>query len=69
MVQNPVSVTLRPLLCFFWLWPGPAKESAEGGIPIGAAVFKRDGSLAGLGHNRRIQDGDPSMHRGNERIS
>lgn len=38
------------------------KGLAEGGIPIGAAVFKRDGSLAGLGHNRRIQDGDPSMH-------
>jgi cytosine/creatinine deaminase len=38
------------------------KGLAEGGIPIGAAVFKRDGSLVGLGHNRRVQDGDPSMH-------
>ncbi len=38
------------------------KGLAEGGIPIGAAIFKRDGSLTGLGHNRRIQDGDPSMH-------
>jgi cytosine deaminase len=38
------------------------KGLSEGGIPIGAAVFRRDGSLVGLGHNRRVQDGDPSMH-------
>lgn len=35
---------------------------AEGGIPIGAALFKRDGTLLGRGHNRRVQDGDPSVH-------
>jgi cytosine/creatinine deaminase len=35
---------------------------AEGGIPIGAALFGRDGTLLGRGHNRRVQDGDPSMH-------
>lgn len=35
---------------------------AEGGIPIGAALFHRDGSLLGRGHNRRVQDGDPSLH-------
>src|SRR5258708_3871235 len=35
---------------------------AEGGIPIGAALFHKDGSLLGVGHNRRVQDGDPSMH-------
>jgi cytosine deaminase len=35
---------------------------AEGGIPIGAAVFDRSGKLIGAGHNRRVQDGDPSMH-------
>ena len=35
---------------------------AEGGIPIGAALFARDGTLLGRGHNRRVQDGDPSMH-------
>jgi cytosine/creatinine deaminase len=34
----------------------------EGGIPIGAALFGADGSLLGRGHNRRVQDGDPSMH-------
>jgi len=35
---------------------------AEGGIPIGAALFKSDGTLLGRGHNRRVQDGDPSVH-------
>ena len=35
---------------------------AEGGIPIGAAVFGPDGRLIGAGHNRRVQDGDPSAH-------
>ncbi len=35
---------------------------AEGGIPIGAALFDKDGTLLGAGHNRRVQDGDPSMH-------
>jgi cytosine/creatinine deaminase len=35
---------------------------AEGGIPIGAALFRRDGTLLGAGHNRRIQDDDASMH-------
>ncbi|MDN5859169.1 MAG: nucleoside deaminase [Pseudonocardia sp.] len=34
----------------------------EGGIPIGAALFAADGTLLGSGHNRRVQDGDPSMH-------
>jgi len=35
---------------------------AEGGIPIGAALFRNDGTLLGRGHNRRVQDGDPSVH-------
>jgi cytosine deaminase len=35
---------------------------AEGGIPIGAALFDRRGTLLGRGHNRRVQDGDPSIH-------
>lgn len=34
----------------------------EGGIPIGAAVFTRDGHLVSRGHNRRVQQNDPSMH-------
>lgn len=36
---------------------------AEGGIPIGAALFRiGDGKLLGAGHNRRVQSGDPSAH-------
>jgi creatinine deaminase len=35
---------------------------AEGGIPIGAALFDRQGNLLGRGHNRRIQENDPSIH-------
>ncbi|MFF8847139.1 nucleoside deaminase [Streptomyces sp. NPDC015127] len=35
---------------------------AEGGIPIGAALYGADGSLLGRGRNRRVQDGDPSTH-------
>lgn len=35
---------------------------AEGGIPIGAALFHRDGTLLGSGHNRRVQDDDASTH-------
>ena len=35
---------------------------AEGGIPIGAALFNRQGTLLGRGHNRRVQDDDPSVH-------
>ena len=35
---------------------------ATGGIPIGAALFDGNGSLLGRGHNRRVQEGDPSIH-------
>ena len=35
---------------------------AEGGIPIGAALFDVQGNLLGKGHNRRVQEGDPSIH-------
>jgi len=48
-------------------WMDLAVEEAvlgrdEGGIPIGAALVGRDGSVLGRGHNRRIQDDDPSIH-------
>src|ERR1700688_2764722 len=38
------------------------KGLAEGGIPIGAAIFDAQGKLVGAGHNRRVQNGDPSLH-------
>lgn len=38
------------------------KGLGEGGIPIGAAIFDANGTLLGAGHNRRVQNGDPSLH-------
>ncbi len=38
------------------------KGLAEGGIPIGAAIFDASGKLVGAGHNCRVQNGDPSLH-------
>jgi cytosine/creatinine deaminase len=38
------------------------KGLAEGGIPIGAAIFDASRNLVGAGHNRRVQNGDPSLH-------
>ena len=35
---------------------------AEGGVPIGAALFDSTGKLLGRGHNQRVQQGDPSVH-------
>jgi creatinine deaminase len=35
---------------------------AEGGVPVGGALFGADGTLLGRGHNRRVQDDDPSVH-------
>ncbi len=35
---------------------------AEGGLPIGAAIFRSDGTLVSRGRNRRVQQGDPSIH-------
>src|SRR6266542_4556733 len=40
-----------------------ARQSiSEGGIPIGAALFNLEGSVLGRGHNRRVQEQDPSVH-------
>jgi cytosine deaminase len=35
---------------------------AEGGIPIGAAIFTRSGELVSRGHNRRVQENAPEIH-------
>ncbi|MEU6529044.1 nucleoside deaminase [Streptomyces sp. NPDC046928] len=48
-----------------WLGTALAEARAglgEGGIPIGAALYAADGTLLGRGNNRRVQDGDPSLH-------
>ena len=36
--------------------------SNEGGVPIGAALYNHNGVLLGRGHNRRVQENDPSVH-------
>jgi cytosine/creatinine deaminase len=48
-------------------WLRVAVEEAEaslatGGIPIGAALIGAGGEVLGRGHNRRVQDDDPSVH-------
>ena len=35
---------------------------AEGGIPIGACLADSQGRVLGRGHNRRVQQKDPSVH-------
>ncbi|MET9496641.1 nucleoside deaminase [Streptomyces sp. NPDC006552] len=48
-----------------WLATAVAEAQAglaEGGIPIGAALYAADGTVLGRGHNRRVQDADPSSH-------
>ena len=35
---------------------------AEGGVPVGAALFDAEGNLLGRGRNRRVQENDPSVH-------
>jgi len=35
---------------------------AEGGVPVGAALFTREGELLSRGRNRRVQQNDPSIH-------
>ena len=35
---------------------------AEGGVPVGAALFDAEGNLLGRGRNRRMQENDPSVH-------
>lgn len=35
---------------------------AEGGVPVGAAIFTRAGELVSRGRNRRVQQDDPSIH-------
>lgn len=34
----------------------------EGGIPIGSALVAPDGSVVAVGHNMRVQSGDPTAH-------
>jgi cytosine deaminase len=55
--------SIDPVTAHAWLATAVAEARAglaEGGIPIGAALYGADGTLLGRGRNRRVQDGDPS---------
>jgi creatinine deaminase len=36
--------------------------AAEGGVPIGAALVGKDGTILGRGHNMRVQKGSATLH-------
>lgn len=57
-----MSPTLTPEAMLAVALEEARKGLAEGGIPIGAAIFRPDGTLLGSGHNRRVQHNDPSAH-------
>ncbi|KAL3458066.1 cytidine deaminase-like protein [Aspergillus heterothallicus] len=38
------------------------KGAAEGGVPIGAALVGKDGTILGRGHNMRVQNGSATLH-------
>lgn len=38
------------------------KSRDEGGIPIGSALIAPDGTIVAVGHNERVQSGDPTAH-------
>ncbi len=38
------------------------KSELEGGIPIGSALVSPHGLVVALGHNQRVQSGDPTAH-------
>ncbi len=36
----------------------------EGGVPIGACLVSKDGTILGRGHNMRVQKGSATLHVG-----
>lgn len=54
--------TLNPQLLLNVALEEARLGAREGGIPIGAALFDGEGNLLGRGHNRRVQENDPSIH-------
>ena len=38
------------------------KGAAEGGVPIGACLVSKDGTILGQGHNMRVQQGSAILH-------
>lgn len=55
------------------IWLDAAIEQAEkglseGGIPIGSVLVRPDGEIIARGHNRRVQNDDPTAHAETECI-
>lgn len=64
-LDGPLDGASEPAQAREWLATAVAEARAglaEGGIPIGAALYGPGGALLGRGRNRRVQDGDPSLH-------
>lgn len=60
--MNPVRITDSAHAPFMRLaYEQALKSYREGGLPIGA-VMVEDGVVIASGHNRRVQDGDPTAH-------
>jgi creatinine deaminase len=63
MTVDPSTLTTVTAQTMLQVAAAEARDGlAEGGIPIGAALFSATGELLGRGHNRRVQDQDPSLH-------
>jgi len=63
MNAEPSTLTSRDAQAMLAVAAAEARAGlAEGGIPIGAALYSPTGQLLGRGHNRRVQDLDPSLH-------
>jgi creatinine deaminase len=63
MSVDPSTLTTVTAQTMLQVAAAEAREGlAEGGIPIGAALFSATSELLGRGHNRRVQDQDPSLH-------
>ncbi len=63
--DGPSMIGLDDATARSWLATAVAEARAglaEGGIPIGGALYSATGELLGSGHNRRVQDDDPSVH-------
>lgn len=61
-MSAPTSLGLDPLVLLGTALDQAVLGAGQGGVPIGAALFALDGTLLGAGHNRRVQDDDPSVH-------
>jgi len=59
--KNFMNVCETDLEIYAYALDEAKKSLREGGIPIGAALARR-GNLLGVGHNKRIQEGDATAH-------